>query len=118
MTWFERPFRIEESRGFAAHSMNDVSAHTADTGIVERAHQLRGTFDPQVCGYKLHLTLLTFYAVLFFAPGYAQRKPCFTSGSERIGCPVAAKMALHTAGKIGGNAGSPSPVGEFLDFRK
>jgi hypothetical protein len=59
-----------------------------------------------------------FFSSLVLTAGYAQRKPCFDSGSERIRCPVAAKIALHTAGKIGGNAGSPSPVGEFLDFTK
>ncbi len=44
-------------------------------------------------------------------PDHAQLKPCFASGSERIRLPVTAKIALHTAGKTGGSAGSPSPVG-------
>ncbi len=33
------------------------------------------------------------------------------TGSERTRLPVAAKSALHTAGKAGGSAGSPRPVG-------
>jgi hypothetical protein len=32
-------------------------------------------------------------------------------GSVRMRFPVAAKIALHTAGAAGGSAGSPSPVG-------
>ncbi len=32
--------------------------------------------------------------------------------------PVAAKMALHTAGIAGGSAGSPMPVGEWSVWRK
>ena len=42
---------------------------------------------------------------------YAQLNPCFASGSERMRSPVAAKIALQTAGRIGGSAGSPRPVG-------
>src|SRR5439155_21904557 len=49
---------------------------------------------------------------------YAQLKPCFTSGSERIRLPVAAKIALQIAGGTGGSAGSPRPVGGLLVFRK
>ena len=30
--------------------------------------------------------------------------------------PVAVKIALHTAGKIGGNEGSPKLVGALWDF--
>ena len=43
---------------------------------------------------------------------YAQLNPDFESGSCRIRFPVAVKMAFDTAGKMGGNAGSPRPVGE------
>lgn len=39
-------------------------------------------------------------------------------GSERIRLPVAAKIALHRAGRIGGNAGSPNPVGGFALWTK
>ncbi len=42
---------------------------------------------------------------------YAQLNPCLASGSERTRLPVAAKIALQSAGGTGGNAGSPSPVG-------
>ncbi|NDD64476.1 MAG: hypothetical protein EBZ36_10955 [Acidobacteria bacterium] len=38
-------------------------------------------------------------------------------GRFLIRSPVAAKMALLIAGRIGGSAGSPSPVGGFGDFR-
>jgi hypothetical protein len=41
----------------------------------------------------------------------AQLKPLFDSGRVRILLPVAAKMALVTAGKTGGKVGSPKPVG-------
>lgn len=42
---------------------------------------------------------------------YAQSNECFDSGSDRIRFPVAAKMALQSAGTAGGKAGSPRPVG-------
>src|SRR6185312_5474068 len=48
----------------------------------------------------------------------AHLKPLFDIGSSRIRCPVAAKMALQTAGMTGGSAGSPNPVGSWLVFRK
>src|SRR2546430_11212088 len=35
-------------------------------------------------------------------------------GNRRIGLPVAAKIALHTAGAIGGGPGSPAPPGASL----
>ena len=41
----------------------------------------------------------------------AQLNPLLCKGSVRIRFPVAAKIALLTAGKIGGSVGSPSPVG-------
>ena len=43
---------------------------------------------------------------------YAEN-PSSLMGSVRTRCPVAAKMALHTAGARGGSAGSPSPVGSW-----
>ena len=43
---------------------------------------------------------------------YAQENPLFCSGSVLTRLPVAAKMALQIAGKIGGSVGSPNPVGE------
>jgi hypothetical protein len=49
---------------------------------------------------------------------YAKLKPCFVIGNVRMRSPVAVKIALLTAGKIGGKAGSPNPVGGLLDFRK
>ena len=49
---------------------------------------------------------------------YAQSYPCFESGSERMRSPVAVKIALQTAGRIGGSAGSPRPVGGLSVFRK
>jgi hypothetical protein len=39
-----------------------------------------------------------------------QRRSLRASGNCRTRLPVAAKMALHTAGATGGKAGSPSPV--------
>src|SRR4030095_15066430 len=42
---------------------------------------------------------------------HAHLNPCFTSGNERTRVPVALKIALQTAGRIGGSAGSPHPVG-------
>jgi hypothetical protein len=41
----------------------------------------------------------------------AQLNPLRWSGRVRILLPVAAKMALLTAGKVGGSVGSPRPVG-------
>ena len=49
---------------------------------------------------------------------YAKLKPCFVIGMVRMRSPVAVKTALAIAGKIGGSAGSPNPVGELSDFRK
>ncbi len=54
----------------------------------------------------------------FSPPLYAQLKPCCLIGSERIRFPVAAKIALQTAGATGGIAGSPRPVGELSVSRK
>ena len=43
-------------------------------------------------------------------PSYAQENPCFVIGSERIRLPVTSKIALHTAGRTGGNGRArPSP---------
>jgi hypothetical protein len=39
-------------------------------------------------------------------------KPSLANGSVRTRWPVAAKIALQIAGATGGNAGSPTPVGE------
>ena len=39
-------------------------------------------------------------------------------GSVRTRLPVAAKMALHTAGAAAGSPGSPSPVGGATDLMK
>ncbi len=48
------------------------------------------------------------------APAFAQRS-CYASwspiGSWRMRLPVAAKMALHSAGANGGTPGSPTPLG-------
>ena len=41
----------------------------------------------------------------------AQLKPLRCRGRVRMRLPVAAKMALATAGRIGGSVGSPRPVG-------
>ncbi len=40
------------------------------------------------------------------------------SGKLRTRSPVAAKIALHTAGATGGSAGSPNPVGGKSDWMK
>src|SRR6266446_3937719 len=48
----------------------------------------------------------------------AQLKPLLESGSERIRLPVTAKMALVSAGIMGGSAGSQRPVGGLLVVRK
>ena len=56
----------------------------------------------------LHASLTTCF--------YAKLKPCFVIGIVRMRSPVAVKIALQTAGRIGGNAGSPKPVGELLDL--
>jgi hypothetical protein len=42
---------------------------------------------------------------------YAQLNPLRWSGSVLIRLPVAAKIALQSAGKVGGSVGSPRPVG-------
>src|ERR1041384_1157657 len=49
---------------------------------------------------------------------YASRNPCFDNGSWRTRVPVAAKIALLTAGSTGGSAGSPNPVGGLFVVRK
>src|SRR5262245_22238869 len=46
----------------------------------------------------------------------AQLNPFFLSGRDRTRSPHAAKIALATAGRIGGSDGSSRPVGELLDF--
>jgi len=43
------------------------------------------------------------------SPHYASVRPWFFNGSERIRLPVAAKIALHTAGAIDAWPGSPTP---------
>src|SRR5262245_7005271 len=43
--------------------------------------------------------------------GQARRNPLFDSGRVLSRLPVAAKIALLTAGSTGGSAGSPRPVG-------
>jgi len=52
-------------------------------------------------------------SVLAIAPSHpqAQLNPLRWSGRVRILLPVAAKIALPIAGRIGGSVGSPSPVG-------
>jgi len=51
-------------------------------------------------------------AIIGFLFGFhAQVKPCLESGRERMRFPVMAKIALQTAGSMGGRAGSPKPVG-------
>src|SRR5688500_13025119 len=52
----------------------------------------------------------------FGISSYAQRKPCFDSGSERTRTPLAAKIAFVSAGMSGGSDGSPRPVGGLFDF--
>lgn len=54
----------------------------------------------------------------FFMPRgfYAKLKPCFVIGIVRMRSPVAVNTAFAIAGRIGGNAGSPKPVGELLDL--
>src|ERR1035437_6609740 len=49
---------------------------------------------------------------------YVQLRSCFDNGSVRTLFPVAAKIALHSAGITGGSAGSPSPVGGLSVLRK
>src|ERR1035441_820370 len=49
---------------------------------------------------------------------YAQPKPDFDKGSDRTLLPVALKIALATAGRIGGRAWSPNPVGSQLVLRQ
>src|SRR5882762_4303377 len=46
----------------------------------------------------------------FLQQGF-QAKPAFVSGNSRMRFPVAAKIALHSAGAIAGNPGSPIPPG-------
>jgi hypothetical protein len=41
--------------------------------------------------------------------GYARSAASSVIGSERIRLPVAAKIALHSAGAMGGKPGSPTP---------
>ena len=48
---------------------------------------------------------------------YAQLNPDFDKGSWRTRFPVAEKIAFATAGRTGGSAGSPKPVGEKVDFK-
>jgi len=47
---------------------------------------------------------------------HAKLKPCFVIGIVLMRSPVAVKTAFAIAGRIGGNAGSPNPVGELLDL--
>ena len=47
-----------------------------------------------------------------------QLRSCFDNGSDRIRLPVAAKIALQSAGTTGGSAGSPMPVGGNSVIRK
>ena len=47
--------------------------------------------------------------------GQAKEKPLRAMGRVRIRLPVAAKTALTMAGRTGGRAGSPRPVGPFSE---
>lgn len=47
---------------------------------------------------------------------YARLSPLRLIGNVRSRLPLAANIALHTAGITGGSAGSPRPVGEFSVF--
>lgn len=47
-----------------------------------------------------------------------QLKLTSANGNVRIRLPVAAKMALHTAGAAAGSPGSPNPVGGAVDLTK
>lgn len=49
--------------------------------------------------------------------GYAKLKPRFVIGIVRMRSPVAVNTAFAIAGKIGGSAGSPKPVGKRLDLQ-
>ena len=51
-------------------------------------------------------------------PGQAVTRSPGRRGSVRMRLPVAAKIALQTAGSNGGSAGSPRPVGGLSVFRK
>ena len=62
-------------------------------------------------------TRMTF-AIFASVRVYASLMPAFDSGSWRTRLPVAAKMALLTAGSTGGSAGSPNPVGGLFVTRK
>lgn len=49
---------------------------------------------------------------------YAKRKPCLVKGSVWIRSPVALKIALQTAGRMGGKPGSPRPFGVLFVLTK
>src|ERR1700688_2703388 len=51
-------------------------------------------------------------------PIYAHEYPCLAIGTERTRSPVISKIALQIAGRTGGSAGSPKPVGGFAVCRK
>jgi hypothetical protein len=64
------------------------------------------------------MTTMTLFKVLFHWWTQLQLKSCCRIGSERMRLPVAAKMALQTAGAVGGNGGSPKPLGGLCDDTK
>src|SRR6185503_19024227 len=49
---------------------------------------------------------------------HAHLYPCFARGNVRTRWPVAVKIAFAIAGRIGGSAGSPRPVGLLSVVRK
>lgn len=51
-----------------------------------------------------------------FRFGYAKLKPCFVIGIVRMRSSVAVNTAFAIAGRIGGSAVSPNPVGGLLDL--
>jgi hypothetical protein len=95
-----------------------VNRHETSCGF--RGTEIRnGSLKDAVrAGTRTHAKPLARKVWAWLQPDYAQLKPDFAIGSDRSRFPHAAKIALTTAGGVGGSAGSPNPVGGKLVLRK
>ena len=94
-------------------------AASADCGAWAAAQAKASARSARVAGMRRRLFSLRMldrmfdrgHVVGFLARVHAERKSSGLIGRRRTRLPVAAKMALATAGATGGTPGSPTPVG-------
>ena len=120
----------QEARGATVGTLFEYACHEGNYAVPNvlagarakdkaRSHQLAvGSNPTEECQTPWHSSPLPHHTRRRSGGVRPSGKPCFASGSERIRVPVLAKIALQTAGRIGGSVGSPSPVGGLSVVRK